>query len=235
MSPAPPPATISLANIDKERANIFKRLFSKVLRHSIVNDIFAQIIDGLPTKETLDSSIPGHVDLTTRAEVSQDSIDRARKFCNPGEVLYDSLRLNARVFLLYFFPFFCVPINKLFLTPFLPKVAQLYQNAGVGSESFNMYLLELIAIAIHDTAGNLYTAFHLDGGPSTPEDADVRKKSVPFSTYWFSRDDMYPKGIVDVVGYWAETHIFGGIVVFDRGPEDEARDVSSNPMTPNVH
>ncbi|EEP81726.1 predicted protein [Uncinocarpus reesii 1704] len=33
----------------------------------------------------------------------------------------------------------------------------------------------------------------------------------------------YPRGFPDVVGYWAETHIFGGVVVFDRGREEGAR------------
>ncbi|CAK7221252.1 hypothetical protein SCUCBS95973_004430 [Sporothrix curviconia] len=27
----------------------------------------------------------------------------------------------------------------------------------------------------------------------------------------------YPRGVADIVGYWAETRIFGGVVVFDRG------------------
>jgi hypothetical protein len=30
--------------------------------------------------------------------------------------------------------------------------------------------------------------------------------------------DQYPNGVADIVGYWAEANIFGGVVVFDRGP-----------------
>lgn len=33
------------------------------------------------------------------------------------------------------------------------------------------------------------------------------------SYYYF---DQYPQGLADVVGYWAEGQIFGGVVVFDR-------------------
>ena len=29
-------------------------------------------------------------------------------------------------------------------------------------------------------------------------------------------DDVYPEGVADVVGYWAEDRIFGGVPVFDR-------------------
>jgi hypothetical protein len=33
--------------------------------------------------------------------------------------------------------------------------------------------------------------------------------------------DQYPNGIADVAGYWAEAKIFGGVVVFDRGPSGD--------------
>ncbi|KAG8156838.1 hypothetical protein KVR01_013251 [Diaporthe batatas] len=36
--------------------------------------------------------------------------------------------------------------------------------------------------------------------------------------YMLSFPPNYPAGIADVVGYWAEARIFGGVVVFDRGP-----------------
>ena len=29
--------------------------------------------------------------------------------------------------------------------------------------------------------------------------------------------DLYPNGVADVAGYWAEDQIFGGVVLFDRG------------------
>ncbi|KAH7137015.1 hypothetical protein B0J13DRAFT_640739 [Dactylonectria estremocensis] len=37
--------------------------------------------------------------------------------------------------------------------------------------------------------------------------------------------DQYPREIIDVVGYWAEGKIFGGVIVFDRGETDQ----ESNP------
>lgn len=30
-------------------------------------------------------------------------------------------------------------------------------------------------------------------------------------------DSQYPNGLADIVGYWAEAKLFGGVVVFDRG------------------
>lgn len=32
-------------------------------------------------------------------------------------------------------------------------------------------------------------------------------------------DDVYPEGVADIVGYWAEDRILGGVVVFDRRAE----------------
>lgn len=39
----------------------------------------------------------------------------------------------------------------------------------------------------------------------------------PAYTDW----DQYPRGISDGVGYWAESELFGGVVVFDRGESGE--------------
>jgi hypothetical protein len=32
--------------------------------------------------------------------------------------------------------------------------------------------------------------------------------------------EQYPRGLSDVVGYWAEAKIFGGVLLFDRGESD---------------
>lgn len=32
---------------------------------------------------------------------------------------------------------------------------------------------------------------------------------------------QYPRGVADVVGYWAEGRIFGGVVAFDRGESEQ--------------
>ena len=33
----------------------------------------------------------------------------------------------------------------------------------------------------------------------------------------YRRLEQYPSGLLNVVGYWAETQLFGGVVLFDRG------------------
>jgi hypothetical protein len=37
--------------------------------------------------------------------------------------------------------------------------------------------------------------------------------------YRFS--EQYPRGVANVAGYWAESKIFGGVFVFDRGEGEE--------------
>ena len=33
----------------------------------------------------------------------------------------------------------------------------------------------------------------------------------------YTQLEDYPIGLLDVVGYWAETQLFGGVMLFDRG------------------
>lgn len=40
----------------------------------------------------------------------------------------------------------------------------------------------------------------------------------------------YPCGLLDVVGYWAETQLFGGVLLFDRG--DSGLEVRRHLQTP---
>ncbi|QSS62598.1 hypothetical protein I7I51_02336 [Histoplasma capsulatum] len=106
--------------------------------------------------------------------------------------------------------------------------AQLYQAAPLYSHSFNMHLLELVAVAVHDMAANLFAYFHPDGElrPEQVTMTGVHKEGiVSVSTMCYIRSDIYPRGVYDVVGYWAETHIFGGVVVFDRGADEGARNI----------
>lgn len=102
-----------------------------------------------------------------------------------------------------------------------------------------MHLLELVAIAVHDIAGNLYAAFHPDGEPAPANSSSFPlgpKDCISLSTKLYITSHPYPRGFLDVVGYWAEVQVFGGVVVFDRGPQEGARQVSlqyNNPAAAN--
>ncbi|PGH36277.1 hypothetical protein GX50_00962 [[Emmonsia] crescens] len=192
--------TVSLADIDSERAGMLKQVLSTLLRSSTVKDVFAQVIDGLPIKTTYELTITRRFELLSRMEPSAQSIALSNQFCSSSE-MFDNLKLNART-------------------------AQLYQAAPLYSYCFNMHLLELAAVAVHDMAGNLFASFHPDGEPRLEQAAGTgfqQQGLISLSTMSYIRSDIYPRGVLDVVGYWAEAHIFGGIVVFDRGAEEGAR------------
>ena len=44
---------------------------------------------------------------------------------------------------------------------------------------------------------------------------------TPFAHPAYRYPEQYPRGLADVAGYWAESKIFGGVVVFDRGETEE--------------
>ena len=48
----------------------------------------------------------------------------------------------------------------------------------------------------------------------------------------YTRLKDYPFGLLDVVGYWAETQLFGGVLLFDRG--DSGSEVCWHPQSLNV-
>lgn len=43
-----------------------------------------------------------------------------------------------------------------------------------------------------------------------------------FFCEWYKDYKQYPSGVADIAGYWAETQILGGVVVFDRHTESDA-------------
>jgi hypothetical protein len=109
-------------------------------------------------------------------------------------------------------------------------VVQGYQNSTPGTKEFNIRLLEMIAVALHDIAALLYKTS--DGGAGRHDEkppAPIRldRNGVPYSpkpTDFYHTEyrdwEQYPQGVADMVGYWAEFELFGGVAVFDRGESD---------------
>lgn len=100
-----------------------------------------------------------------------------------------------------------------------------------------MPFFELVAVTMHSIAAQLFRL--VDGGfhksPSWPGDDVYQQENLlrpptPFSlvNYW---KPQYPDGVADIVGYWAEDRIFGGVVLFGRGNDPDVRSVNK-PMIP---
>lgn len=119
----------------------------------------------------------------------------------------------------------------------------------MGTNEFNMRLIEMVAVSVHQIAGALFnllpkahTQEHIKlvtewQKPSGWVEYYGRRRwkeplFPPRPTHFFHCDyldfDLYPDGLADVVGYWAEDRILGGVVVFDRGQSGtEVSDKSS--------
>ncbi|KAK2798095.1 hypothetical protein FQN51_007914 [Onygenales sp. PD_10] len=185
---------ITLLNIGQERAEIFKRVLTSILQHDLVKTVFAQVIDGIPIASAYESTLTARTELTSRTDPSHQSVLLSGQLCE-SEGILDTLELN-------------------------PTVAQLYQDSPLMSSSFNMHLLELVAIAVHNLAGNLYLKFHPDGATQVLEPNDdpyFKREYISLSTMFYCDPSRFPRAFLDVVGCWAEVQIFGGVVVFDRG------------------
>ncbi|CAF9930845.1 MAG: hypothetical protein ALECFALPRED_004741 [Alectoria fallacina] len=105
------------------------------------------------------------------------------------------------------------------------KLIQDYLNAPLDSQVHLFRLLEITAASVHALAGMTYASFHPDTDikPQEPRGGHLAAFYGTDQFYVdFYHDDYrllekYPSGLLNVVGYWAETQLFGGVVLFDRG------------------
>src|SRR6266566_4761851 len=72
----------------------------------------------------------------------------------------------------------------------------------------------------------------------TPPNCEGHWNHIParptlFNHPFYLDVDIYPEGIADVVGYWAEDRIMGGVIIFDRRGEAKAHETQTPP--PNVY
>lgn len=98
-----------------------------------------------------------------------------------------------------------------------------------------MRLLEMLAVASHDIAALVYVntqpGLRREGQGLEQRLAALEGRPTDLMHEDYHNLQQYPKGVADVVGYWAEYHLFGGVVLFDRGESGtDVSNVSSNPV-----
>ena len=64
---------------------------------------------------------------------------------------------------------------------------------------------------------SLYYAWRDSAEPALDRHHGIQRSPTAFYHHSYQDFDQYPNGICDVVGYWAEAKILGGVMVFDRG------------------
>ncbi|KAK3899810.1 hypothetical protein C8A05DRAFT_46220 [Staphylotrichum tortipilum] len=180
----------------------FRRAVSNVLSTELALFTFAQIIDGLPTADVAyDRRFPG-------LDGVVHPIEEHPNLC-PG-VMERTREIRDR---------FDRSILLFDLT-----VIRAYRRAVPGSQRFNIRFMELVAVSMHQLGTllfNLEECMH-KGGPQDIE--RITQYLEPPSSpggfhHGYLADDIYPEGVADVVGYWTEDRILGGVTVFDRQAE----------------
>ncbi|KAG8162147.1 hypothetical protein KVR01_007912 [Diaporthe batatas] len=215
---------ITLENLTTDQLDIFHRALSRTLGSELAIETFAQIVDGLPTADIAwDKRYPFIFGDTHPIE--------AHVTICPG------VEEKTRTYLQQY------DLHSLL---FDPQVVQQYQDAPIGSKAFHVRLIELVALGLHQIAVDLFkreehrchTQEEIDhvnscsSGPREGTDPAVREATVPprptlFNHPFYVDLDIYPEGLADIVGYWAEDRIIGGVVLFDR--KADPRDPQDRP------
>ncbi|KAI1463107.1 uncharacterized protein F4812DRAFT_448055 [Daldinia caldariorum] len=203
----------SIASLQGRHHEICSRAIANVLSTTIARTTYGQIVDGLPLADVAADSYYGvvgrrHPLLDQHLELSTDVLNRVDQLYStfdPKMLKIDSVLFFA------------------------------FQAASPGSRAFQTRLIEIIARSVHQIAVWLFKQ-----GPMRPESDPLLSwrpgkdieylypKGFPptlFLHHWYRDYDQYPEGIADGVGYWAESRILGGVVLFDRRTPESAQDV----------
>lgn len=123
-------------------------------------------------------------------------------------------------------------------------MAQKYQNALRGSREHQLRLVEIVAASLHAFAGILYASSHpqTDIKPPKPwQGYDWQFRNTDhFYVDFYHTDylilEQYPFGLLNVVGYWAEAELLGGVLLFERGSSSsEVVCIAPTLVTPNAN
>ncbi|KAF2493089.1 hypothetical protein BU16DRAFT_466381 [Lophium mytilinum] len=219
---------VSVNDLGLEHRAALTEFLMKIFSTETAQETYAQIIEGLPLLRVFEEcpNVTKREDLIAHEHLSSDSITIWKKFEDNFKV--DILQFDA-------------------------KTVQAYQNTVIGSREYKLRLLEMIAVACHSIAALLYKEVKGDAIPTERSlyqpppityppsyDGTIRKPVarppylvLPTDFYHMSYQaiEQYPDGIANVVGYWAELRIFGGVVVFDRGESgEECKDAFLHPQ-----
>ncbi|PGH00929.1 hypothetical protein AJ80_09091 [Polytolypa hystricis UAMH7299] len=195
---------IPASNLRLEHLAALELALSNVLSTEPAFETFAQVVDGILTRDSyFEYYLP-----TLRPEYARNlkPSDEASQIVRAFHASFHVGMLNFRV-----------------------DVAQTYQSTPLGSRSFKPRLIELVSVACHNIAVELYTK--ADGGlrkpasppppPRTPSSYPLMRAPPPNITELFHEEyeewEQYSNGVADIVRYWAEYRLFGDVILFDRG------------------
>jgi hypothetical protein len=87
-------------------------------------------------------------------------------------------------------------------------------------------LLFQLGLRLHD--GDIESIDQWNERPPGAANLDLPPRPTLFNHVGYLAHDVYPDGVADMVGYWAEDRILGGVTVFDRNSEQQAPEFPPN-------
>ncbi|KFA56062.1 hypothetical protein S40293_00044 [Stachybotrys chartarum IBT 40293] len=215
---------VSAVDLDTDHRDVYSRAVKVILATDVAETTMAQLVDGLPRA---DVAWEARGNLLTKAHPLADH----EQLCTGVLEMTQSLRDGFGPETL----------------SFDSQLLQAYSGAEMGSKEFNMRLVEMVAVSVHQIAVALFnlapeshTSEHIKFatewqkpagwfecyGRRTWEEPLFPPPRTHFFHCAYLDFDLYPNGLADVAGYWAEDRILGGVVVFDRGQSGiECKDV----------
>lgn len=197
-----------LTNVSAEKLQELETVLQRILALPIARDTYAQIIDGTPTRTPFSDEIKKSGSTFYKTIIGSENSKPTDKAMQKYEEIRPKIAPQDLVIDL--------------------KVAQNYQDALPGSRENHLRLLETAAASVHALAGMIYASNNedMDVKPPEPPGGHLRQFDttdgfyVNFYHTAYKRFEEFPFGLLNVVGYWAETELFGGVVLFERGEGD---------------
>ncbi|PGH09008.1 hypothetical protein AJ79_05803 [Helicocarpus griseus UAMH5409] len=194
---ASPPTTVPLFHLHDCHARRVIHELRRILVTEVAEESFSMLIDGRLTMKDLRQC--------RRIRLGED-YDEIAKYTGPSQdtiSMFRSLR------------------ERFDLSHVLVKAssAERFQRAAVqpSSADFHRGLLDLVVSILHDLAVSIFQEFHRSKYQSTPHQGPGRASLPDFRHPKYLQSYSYPRGPSELVGYWMETRLFGGVVDFEHG------------------
>ena len=233
-----------LADLPERHRQTLNRAVAHVLSTSIAETTLGQIVDGLPLSSVaLDrysgAICPDHPLIDTHLALSPEVMEQVRHLRFTFDPRTLTVNPNVRTYL--FIPVMqCIDTDIQAPSP-RTKLASEYIASAPGSRAFQTALVELVVRVVHHISALLYQQgpvrksddplYAWRPGPEQEDQSNsffISDTSFPVTLFrhdWYVAYEDYTEKVADGVGYWAESRIFGGVVLFDRREPGSAPDV----------
>lgn len=190
------------------------RALSNILSTDTAERAYGQIIDGAPLRQILRKHPGFGFPEYEHSELCPGVLTKLRQIHDAFDI--NSLQFDSQVLRPN------VPDWTCSLLICHTQLLHKFRAAAPGSRAFKAALMELVARTVHQIAAYLYK---LDLDLGKHKNIALRNGLGPLHTLFYHKQyqafDQYPDGVANIVGYWAEAEIFGGVVLFDRRKADE--------------